>query len=297
MKTVAAFLLLVASASLFAADPQQRAKECPSCAEWNTPQTPFRIFGNTYWVGTHGLGAILITSKEGHILIDGGLPESAPLIEANVRKLGFRVEDIRLILNSHAHFDHAGGIDAIQRASGAAVAASPWSARVLERGASDAQDPQYGIALPFPPVKNIRFVLPDRATIHSGPLALTPHFTPGHTPGGTTWTWRSCEGERCLDVVYADSQTPVSTDGFLFSHNTTYPGAVRDFEHSESVLEQLPCDVLLTPHPSASNLWTRVEAREKGAADALIDRSACRRFAASAREQLAKRLAAEKGVK
>src|SRR5919198_3963806 len=106
----------------------RRAAECPSCAEWNAPHAPVRIHGNTYFVGTNGLSAILVTSPAGHVLIDGGLPESAPLIAANIRAAGFRVEDVKLILNSHDHFDHAGGIAALQRLSGARVAASPLSA-------------------------------------------------------------------------------------------------------------------------------------------------------------------------
>ncbi|HJT16322.1 MAG TPA: subclass B3 metallo-beta-lactamase [Thermoanaerobaculia bacterium] len=277
LKTVALTFLLFSTAA-------QRAKECPSCAEWNTPQQPYRVFGNTYWVGPHGLGAILITSQQGHILIDGGLPESAPLIEASIRGLGFRVEDIKLILNSHAHYDHAGGIAALQRDSDAEVAASAWSARVLERGESQKGDPQLAIALRFPRARNVR-VIKDGEVLHVGPLAVTAHFTPGHTPGGTTWTWRSCEGDRCLDIVYADSQTPVSADGFSFAP------IANEFEHSESVIEQLPCDILLTPHPGASNLW------ERRAAGSFIDRDACRRFAAEAREQIAKRLATERQSK
>ena len=267
---------------------------CASCAEWNAPQQPFRIYGNTYYVGTHGLSAILLTSKDGSVLIDAALPESAPRIIANIRALGFRVEDIKLILNSHAHFDHAGGIAALQRASGARVAASPWSARVLERGASIPGDPQYGVLSSYSPVPHVQ-VIADGETLHVGPLALTAHFTPGHTPGGTTWTWRSCDGDRCLDLVYADSQTPVSADGFSFTHSDTYPSALDDFAHSEAVLEHLPCDVLLTPHPGASRFWERVAAREQGAADALVDSTACKQYAAASREQLARRVAAETG--
>src|SRR5690348_9936418 len=182
------------------------AASCPSCAEWNTPQQPFRIFGNTYYVGTHGLASILVTSPEGHVLIDGALPASAPQIMANVLALGFRIQDIRLILNSHAHFDHAGGIAALQRASGARVAAMAWSAGVIERGESDRQDPQYGILHPYPPVRDVE-IIHDGDTLRVGPLALVAHATPGHTPGGTSWTWRSCQADRCVDVLYADSQT------------------------------------------------------------------------------------------
>ena len=266
---------------------------CASCAEWNAPQQPLRIYGNTYYVGTHGLGAILVTSSEGHVLIDGGLPESAPSIIASIKALGFRVEDIKLILNSHAHFDHAGGIAALQRASGATVAASPWSARVLERGTSLPDDPQYGILLSYQPVRDVR-VIADGETLRVGSLALTAHFTPGHTPGGTSWSWQSCEAGRCRDLVYADSQTPISADGFSFTRNDTYPSVLQDFEHGFAVLDHLSCDVLLTPHPSASSLWERIARREQGTKDALVDSEACRRYAADARQKLAQRVASEK---
>lgn len=269
------------------------AAECASCAEWNLPQRPMRLFGNSYYVGTHGLSAILITSPAGHVLIDGGLPESAPQIAANIRALGFRVEDVRLILNSHAHFDHAGGIAALQRLSGATVAASPSSALVLERGTPGPDDPQYGIALAYPAATAVRRFA-DGDTLRVGALALTAHLTAGHTPGGTTWSWQSCEGARCLGFVYADSQTPVSADGFYFTRSTTYPAALADFAHGAAVLEQLRCDVLVTPHPGASRLWERITARDSGDASALVDAGACRRYAASAREQVAKRVATER---
>jgi metallo-beta-lactamase class B len=270
------------------------AAQCASCAEWNAPTQPVHLYGSTYWVGTRGLGAILLTSPAGHVLIDAGLPESAAPIMASIRALGFRVEDIRLILNSHAHFDHAGGIAAIQRASGAAVAASPWSAGVLRRGMAARDDPQHDIALAYPAVTgtDIR-ELSDGDTLRVGPIALTAHFTPGHTPGGTSWSWRECEAGECLAFVYADSQTPVSADSFFFTRSSAYPTALQDFARSFAVLEQLPCDVLITPHPGASQMWERLAAREKGDRSALRDRGACRRYAAGAREQLARRVAAE----
>lgn len=288
----ATLVAFAVSAPIAAQAPRPRSTECPSCAEWNAPQKPFRIHGNTYWVGTHGLGAVLVTSRDGHVLIDGGLPESAPAILDNIRALGFRVQDVKLILNSHAHFDHAGGIAELQRVSGAPVAASPWSASVMQHGTSQSGDPQYGVLLSYPPVKDVR-VIADDDTLRVGTLAMVAHFTGGHTPGGTTWTWRSCEGTRCLDMVYADSQTPISADGFLFTRNTTYPDAITDFEHGFAVLERLSCDVLLTPHPDASRFWQRVAARDSGTADALVDTSACRAYAAVARERLTQRLASE----
>ena len=265
---------------------------CPACAEWNRPQRPFRIHGNTWYVGTQGLSAILVTSPAGHVLLDGGLAESAPQIAANVRALGFRMEDVRLVLNSHAHYDHAGGIAELQRLSGATVAAHPWSALVLRRGTSIPGDPQYGLDIPYPPVRDVR-PLADGETVRVGPLALTARFTGGHTPGGTTWTWRSCEEARCHDFVYADSQTPVSADDFRFTASATYPTAVRDFERAHALLERLPCDVLLTPHPGFSELFERLAARERGEADAFRRPERCRLFAADARQRLARRLATE----
>jgi metallo-beta-lactamase class B len=292
LRRVTATLLAVASSALASsAVPAyaQQTPNCPQCAEWNAPQKPFKLFGNVYYVGTRGLSALLVTSPQGHVLLDAGLPESAEPILASIRALGFRVEDVKLIVNSHAHFDHSGGIAAIQRASGAAVAASAPSAPVLARGQSGPNDPQYGILAPYPAVSDVR-TFADGETMRVGPLALTARLTPGHTPGGTTWTWRSCEGERCLDFVYADSQTPVSADGFLYSRSTTYPNGVKDFERGHAVLEGLSCDVLVTPHPSASGLFERVER------NAIVDREACRRYAANARRALARRLAQERGA-
>jgi len=265
---------------------------CANCAAWNKPHQPFRIYGNTYYVGTDGLSSILITSEGGHILIDGALPESAPLIVAGIRSLGFRIEDVRFIVNSHAHFDHAGGIAELQRLSGARVAASQWTADVMNKGAVPRDDPQFGTLAPIARVARIETIR-DGETLSAGAAAVTAHFTPGHTPGGTSWTWRSCESGRCLNLVYADSLTPVSADGFLFSRRIAYPRA-DDFERSFSFLESTPCDILVTPHPEASNLWQHLEQRDFRP-DALIDPSACRVLAEGSREQLRKRLATETG--
>lgn len=196
----------VAAATLVADAP----KDCEACAEWNEPQAPFRIFGNTWYVGTKGLSAILVADDAGLVLIDGGLPQSAPLIDANIRALGFETGQVRLILNSHAHYDHAGGIAALQRASGATVAASPRGADALRSGHPTRDDPQF--AIPgggFPPVAVQRLVR-DGERLQVGALAVTAHFTPGHTPGGTSWSWRSCEGSRCLGIAYADSASRAS---------------------------------------------------------------------------------------
>lgn len=225
---------------------------CSDCDAWNARKAPSRVFGNTYSVGTEGLGAILITSKSGHILLDGGLPQSAPLIDEYIRKVGFRTEDVELIVNSHAHYDHAGGIAALQRASGATVAASPSGAQALERGLPTDDDPQiaFGVsANRYPAVKNVR-VVKDGEVVRVGDLAITAHLTPGHTPGSTTWTWRSCEGTTCKNMVYADSLNAVSAPAFRFSGDAKTPSRIEAFRKSIATVRALPCDVLMTVHPA-----------------------------------------------
>ena len=271
------------------------ASSCADCPVWNAPQRPFRVYGNTYYVGPHGLSSILITSKAGHVLLDGALPESVPQIVANIRALGFRVEDVKLIVNSHVHFDHGGGIAELQRLSGARVAASPWSAEVLTKSGVGRGDPQFGVVAPVALVPRVE-TLRDGEALRVGDIELTAHFTPGHTPGGTSWTWRSCEERRCLNVVYSDSMTPVSAEGFRFTDSREYPDAVRDFEKSFAFLRATPCDILLTSHPDASGLWQRLEGRERGMRpDPVVAPNACRELAARAAEQLRRRLESEKG--
>lgn len=269
---------------------------CDACGEWNRPQAPFRVFGNTYYVGVAGLSAVLVTSETGSILLDGGLPQSAALIEKNIRALGFTADAIRLIVSSHEHYDHAGGIAALQRLSRATVAASRPGARALERGFPGADDPQYafGESNRYPPVNNVRAVT-DGETLTVGPLSIRAHLTPGHTPGSTTWTWRSCEGARCLDIVYADSLNPVSAPAFRFSGNATHPGVVDVFRRSIAVVERLPCDILLSVHPQFSNTDEKLRRRGEGAhPDPFIDPQGCRAYAADAARRLDARIQDER---
>ena len=172
--------------------------------------------------------------SQGSILLDGGLEQSAAVIDANIRKLGFKTEDVKLIVNSHGHYDHAGGIAALQRASGATVAASPSGADALQRGENTTDDPQYGFGKAdngFPPVKNVK-VIKDSEVLRVGNIAITANFTPGHTPGSTTLDVASpVEGDesQCLNMVYADSISAVSAPGFKF---TAKPELVNAFRRS-----------------------------------------------------------------
>jgi metallo-beta-lactamase class B len=257
--------------------------------EWNLPQKPFRVFGNTYWVGTRGLGAVLITSDRGHILIDGALPESVPQIRDHITQLGFKLEDVRLLLNTHVHFDHAGGLGRLQQLTGARAAASADAAKVFASGESGPDDPQYGILPPIDRLKNVELVRQGQI-LKVGSLMVMARMTPGHTPGGTSWSWKSCEGPRCVDVVYADSLSPVSADGFKYS---TSPLA-KAFEATYAGLEAIRCDILLTPHPAFAQVFEKLAARDAGKADAFIDPGACKAYAATGRRNLAARLATER---
>jgi metallo-beta-lactamase class B len=261
-------------------------------ADWYAPQDPFAVYANTYYVGTGGISAVLITSPAGHILADAGGPEAADQLVAHIRKLGFRVEDIRYILSSHVHQDHAGAIAALQKLSGATVLASPASVMLLESGQPDQADPQYPNLTPISPVAKTRAVR-DGETIHLGPLAVTAHFTPGHTRGGTSWTWQAEEGGRTVNLVFADSLFAVAAEGRRFSGNPLYPQAQADVERSIAAIEALPCDVLVAAHPELGGLWERKARQATLGNAAFIDAGACRSYAAKARAFLAQTLAAE----
>jgi metallo-beta-lactamase class B len=290
------FLVTSASADGRTALKADRAKKCESCAGWNVAQEPFRVFGNTYDVGVAGLSSVLVASDKGLILLDGGLPQSAPLIDASIRKLGFKTEDIRLIVNSHAHFDHAGGIAALQRVSGAIVAASASGARALESGEPPSDDPQYAFgkkANRFPAVKRVK-VVTDGETLRVGKLAVTAHLTPGHTPGSTTWTWRSCEAARCLEIVYADSLNPVSAPGFRFTGDASHFSITGSFRRSISTVGGLPCDILLAVHPSFAGMEDKLKRRQQQpGSEPFVDPQACRTYAADASKRLDERIAEE----
>nr|WP_314607095.1 subclass B3 metallo-beta-lactamase [uncultured Janthinobacterium sp.] len=275
---------------------QDKPVNCDNCKEWNAPVKPFNVFGNTWYVGTAGLSAVLVTSPQGHILLDGALPQSAPLIIANIKALGFRIEDVKYILNSHAHWDHAGGIAALQRASGATVMASAAAAPVLQSGTNGKDDPQYQ-ADPVVHVAKVSKVslVGEGDTVKVGPLTLTAHMTPGHTPGGTTWTWTSCEGQRCLDVVYADSLNPYSSGDFTYTGKGGKPDISASFEASIAKVAALPCDIIIPVHPGTTDVLGKA-AKRSGQDNPLIDANAFRAYAAEAGGLLAKRLAKERGV-
>ncbi len=267
------------------ASERQNIAENPS---WTAPQKPIRIYGNTWYVGPHGLGVYLVTAPTGDVLIDGGVPGDAPLIEANIRHLGIPLRDIKWILNSQAHSDHAGGIAQLAHDTGAQVIASAADTPLLERGGYD--DPEYGDRFPWPAI-NVARTASDGESLHLGDLALNANSTPGHTKGNITWTWMSCEGTRCLHMVDAGS---LYAPGYKLIGNPNYPDIVEDFEHSFAVVAALPCDIALAPHPELVDFWARMAKREQGDVNALIDPAGCRAYANEARESFEAQLAKQR---
>jgi metallo-beta-lactamase class B len=274
------------------------AMVCDMCDEWNVPRAPFKVFGNTYFVGTQGLSSVLIATDEGLVLIDVALPQSAPLVDANIRALGLKTTDIRYILTSHAHYDHLGGVRSMQRYTKATVLASPSTAQALGLGHPVPEDPQFGTGPTdvFPAVTSGIRSMNDGETVALAGTRITAHHTPGHTPGATTWTWQSCEGARCLNMVYVDSLTPVAKDGYRY---TDHPGLVDTFRASIRKVGALPCDVVISTHPSATGMDDKVAKRLKAGGvpgapgDAFVDAGSCAALAAVSLKNLDARVATE----
>ncbi|MES2904183.1 MAG: subclass B3 metallo-beta-lactamase [Pseudomonadota bacterium] len=260
------------------------AAACGESTDWNQPAPPVRIHANTYLVGTCGISSILITGSKGHMLIDGGTELGADLIAENIRSLGFQLKDIRFILTSHEHHDHVGGVARLQQLTGATVVSSAAAKLVLESGRPSRDDPQYGSIKGAPPVRVERVVL-DRQSVLLGDLYLTPMMTPGHTPGALSWRWEACAGAVCRTIVYADSLSPISSDNYRFSAHPAYLAAYRA---SLAKIAASRCEILLTPHPSASKMKERMT----GAAP-LFDQQGCKAYAARLRTALDERLAKE----
>lgn len=246
----------------------------------SVPDEPFRIAGNLYYVGATGITAFLLTGPEGHVLIDGGYPETAPLIMASIAKLGFNITDVKVLLNSHAHSDHAGGLRALQEASGAELWVSEGDAEVMVAGRNSA-DPALG-PLRFVaavlgqgsfPAPRIDHRFKDGQTIRLGPLALTAHVTAGHTRGCTSWSFPVRDGDRELLAVNIGSLTLFPFVSLV--EPEAYPGIRSDFERSFSVLRSLPADIFLASHADMfdMNRKRRERAEAKDPADPFIDRA------------------------
>ena len=264
---------LIASAALAFASAAQAQSAPP--AEWTTPQAPFRIIGNTYYVGTQDLAVYLITSPKGDVLIDGALVQTVPQIEKNIAALGFKLSDIKLILNTHAHYDHAAGIAQLKKDSGATFDASAADKPILEIGTIS-----FGptASVHYPPV-TVDHVVKDGETVGVGDIKLTAHLTPGHTPGCTSWTWPVVENGKTYKVIDICS---VSVAGNPLVNNTAYPRIVNDYRASIAKLKAMHADVFLAPHAGFYDPQGKLAARKKGGPNPFIDSTALQSFMAKA---------------
>ncbi len=271
-----------------AATMQQWAEVCEPWDEWDKPAPPYRVHGNTWYVGTCGIAAILVVGGEEHILIDTGTGKGAQVVLENIRKIGAYTRDIRFITHSHEHFDHIGGLNEIYMMARASVVTSYPAESVISTGEADPADPQYGMHDPMEPVSvQLRVANGEEIqTLKQGQLdvTLTAIETPGHTPGALSWQWESCEGNDCKTIVYADSLSPVSRDDYRFSDHPEY---VAEFRAGLARLAALDCDILLTPHPSASDMLKRA------ATGTLEGGLSCKQYATRVSQRLDARLAKE----
>jgi metallo-beta-lactamase class B len=255
--TVCAVMLAVAGAS---------AQSLPSLKElmekWNRPTEPFKLIGNIHYVGTDGLASYLITTSQGHILIDTGLPEANPLIKASIEKLGFKVTDIKFLLNTHAHLDHAGGFADLKKETGAHLVAGEGDRPLLEGGYYPGRDDAR-----FPPVKVDR-AIKDGETIGIGDTVLTAHSTPGHSPGCTSWTLNVKDGEVMRSVMVFCSAT-VAYNRLV--GNPTYPRIVDDYRKTFAWARGVKVDVFLAPHPEMYGMHEKRSAVAEGAPNPFVN--------------------------
>lgn len=215
---------------------------------WNQPVPPFKIIGNIYYVGAREVCSYLITTPAGHIVLDGGFVETAPQIEGNITQLGFRLADVKILISSHAHLDHAGGLAELKEKTGAKFMAMKEDADLIARGGKD--DFAFGDRLLFPPITADR-ELRDGDKVDLGGVTLIARLTPGHTKGCTSWTTQVEENGRKYDVVFVGS---TSVPGYTLLGNPKYPNMKDDYEKTFALMKKLPCDVFLASHGSFFSL-------------------------------------------
>ncbi len=212
---------------------------------WNAPVKPFRIIGNIYYVGPSGVSSFLITTPKGHVLIDTGFESSVPRITNSVAQLGFKVSDIKIILNSHAHLDHCGGDAAMKKLTGAKIMMSAADADLLAHGGLTDFTPYTSSMKGYPPARADR-ILRDGDVVELGGTVLTCHLTPGHTKGCTSWTMNVTEDGKVEHLLFFGSTSLLS--GIPLVNNPKYPNIVEDYTTTFAKLKALPCDVFLAPH-------------------------------------------------
>jgi metallo-beta-lactamase class B len=258
-------------------------------ADWYEPFPAHKVLGNVYYVGSRDLATFLITTPEGHILINSGFERTVPLIQKSVESLGFKMTDVKILLASHAHSDHVAGHAALQKLTGAKVCVMRGDDLVIASGGMG----QYLYSSSrWEPCKVDR-VLKDGEEVKLGGVTLVAHLTPGHTRGCTTWTWRVEDGGKTYDVVVIGS--PNVNPGFKLVNNDDYPEIAADFAKTFEVLKALPCDVFLGAHGSYYGMVERYALLQKGQANAFVNAEGYKEFVALKERAFLKTLADQQG--
>jgi metallo-beta-lactamase class B len=260
--------------------------------DWTTPHTPFRIVGNVYYVGSKDLASYLITTPQGHILINSNLTTSVPQIEKSVEALGFHFKDVKILLISHGHWDHAAGSAAVVKATGAKYMVMDADVPLIESGGKT--DFQYGseAGSQFPPAKVDR-VLHDGDEVRLGGVVLVAHKTPGHTKGCTTWTMTVADGGKSYHVVIVGS--PNVNTGYRLVKNAAYPGIAQDYEQTFRTLKALPCDVFLGAHGGYFGMEAKFQRIKEGGANPFVDPEGYRSYVAEREQAFRRELAKQSG--
>ncbi|GGD55196.1 subclass B3 metallo-beta-lactamase [Croceicoccus mobilis] len=251
---------------------------------WDDPAPPVHVYANVYDIGTCGITALLIASPEGHVVIDAADTPGAQIIAGNIAALGFDPKDVKLLLLSHEHFDHSGGLAELAQITGAPVAALPHTAELLKSGKADPADPQASELRGMAPVAVTRIVH-DGEVMQVGPIAVTIHATPAHAPGSASYTWESCASGTCQRMAYVDSLTTFGLGGYRF---TDHPQVVAAARAAFAKVAALPCDIVMSPHPQATSMYQRIEGDKP-----LVDADGCKAYAQRAEAGLDRLLAKE----
>jgi metallo-beta-lactamase class B len=257
-------------------------------ASWTAPSEPFRIADNLYYVGTAGIASYLLTSPQGHILIDGAMPTSAKLIEGNIEKLGFKPTDVKVLLNTHAHFDHTGGLAELKKDTGAKFYASAGDRKALETGTYVGSEEVR--AFDFAPVK-VDHVLKDGEQVKVGATVLTAHMTPGHSAGCTSWTFPlTVDGAERQALLYCS--TSVAANRLASKQKgPQYPGIVEDYEATFAKLKAMKADIFLAPHAEQFGLAEKRAKLAAGGLNPFVDPGELQRTVAASEQAFRTELA------
>ena len=257
----------------------------------NNPIPPYQVIGNIYYVGADDITAYLITTSEGHIVINAGYEDTAPIVEAGIRQLGFSPSDVKILLNGQAHYDHVAGLHALQIATGARIWSSEAEVPVLESGG--AKDLRFAKEYTYPPVQ-VDHVVHDGEELKLGGVTLVAHMTPGHSIGCTTWTMKVFDAGRQYDVVFVGGTT--INPGIRLVRNPTWPGIASDYEKTFRILHGLPCDVFLGAHGGYYGMREKMK-RMGGAQNPFIDHEGYVRFIENAEKTFQAQVASEKAAR